>query len=703
MSTGSVRAVDLGQVTWTVQSSSGRATVVAPGIVRADSVGVVQIQASYAGRVATRTLTIQSNPRVRLETLGVSAILDLADTVTIGTREILTSGAADTLPANAQRWSVLTTSDGGRAEAVQTPAGWRLIPRALGAVTIRSVSGVDTAQVATIIVAARPVALRWQSAPTTMAIADTAMFVVDATYADGHTATVPTDNLQWTVLAGTGAAQVLTPGRVTALRDGTVTVEARSGTLSLTRVVQIQTNQATQALFTPAWPTSLEGGATAFVTLRLRDRTGVAIQRPVMLTVTPATALRTTVTWSVDASGPLATLRLIGGTQGAASVQVAADSLTRTFALAVTPVQYRALVGTAEVVGAVGDTVTLPPALTIYDPATGQVLSGGPKAVRWQSRRGIASVIAAGVRVVMVQAGTDTVESSLVLAHGAVTDTVRAVLALRPTVPDVDPFDIRIDSTVPAWLANDIRTSIRSLGRVFTAMPAAATTLATDITTSARCAGILAPSDLDTLRNRIVISIGIIPAIANGSAQGGPCLPRTVVLGTAGAPVGPGRQAWVGRVDIGRDFVTLIEGRLSDPWQRDLVRVTVQHEVLHLLGVGTYSRGASFESGTFWNGPAALAAFATAGGVGPLPLSSDRTHLSSATFAGSGTLSAAFRPGLEEIMTGGPGNASMSRISLGILADLGYPVDVNRAPAYRLPADILAVLTGAPIVGATAR
>ncbi len=105
--TGAVLPVDVGQAVWSVVASGGRARVLAPGRIRADSVGLVLVRATLGAGTAEQTLAIQPNPRARLEVLGASEdTLDLAAPVAVGLREILASGAVDTLPVTAQSWRV---------------------------------------------------------------------------------------------------------------------------------------------------------------------------------------------------------------------------------------------------------------------------------------------------------------------------------------------------------------------------------------------------------------------------------------------------------------------------------------------------------------------------------------------------------------------------------------------------------------------
>lgn len=684
---GGVSPVAVGEAVWSVVASGGRARVLAPGRIRAASVGLVLVRATIGARTAERTLAIQPNLRARLEAVGADAdTLDLATPVVVGLREVLASGAVDTLAVTAQSWRV--RGDSSAATVAVSGATWVITPRAVGIVTLQATAGTDTLEIVRPVAAVQPVALAWPAdAPNTLAMLDTLTLTVLATYADGRTDTLLTPRITWSVENGSGRATLLPPNRVRADADGIVRVRASAGPVTIVRDLSIATNQPTSLTATPAVPSTLASGDSVVLAIRLTDRDGLLARRPLEVFSADTTRL---VARSVPTSGGHQTATQVvvlrGVRVGVVELTMRADTLVRRYTVQVTPVALVPVMPVgARLIVALGDSVFLPDTLRLYDRGLRQVV-GAPAAAVWMSQS--ERVMVSGGIGYAAAVGVDTLRAALAVTQDGVAETVTASLPVEVQDIAVDPFEVMVDSTIPAPMRAEIRAIIRSFARVFTAPPPLATrSLADSLSVTGLCAGRVVATSLVTKPHAIVIDVMAPPgAVVQALARGGLCKTRAAL--SAGQQAGA-YQTWLGGVWIAEETVAQYWATWGDLRRRERFRNIVLHELMHALGIGTGSLLSPFSEAAVFRGPMAMAAYAAAGGVGPVPMTAEGAHLDPATFGvpiSPLALQRLFQPSVAAVMT--PTIATflaLTPVTVGVLGDLGYTLDVTRVAAYSLP------------------
>ncbi len=123
----------------------------------------------------------------------------------------------------------------------------------------------------------------------------------------------------------------------------------------------------------------------------------------------------------------------------------------------------------------------------------------------------------------------------------------------------------------------------------------------------------------------------------------------------------------------------------------------VEHEMAHVLGVGTMWSSRSLISGSGTSDPRftgsnAVTEWRALGGTGDVPVEAN---------GGSGTADAHWRESVfaSELMTGwlNWGTNPISRLTIASLADLGYQVDLSQADGYTLPSGLLGAALRGPM------
>lgn len=126
----------------------------------------------------------------------------------------------------------------------------------------------------------------------------------------------------------------------------------------------------------------------------------------------------------------------------------------------------------------------------------------------------------------------------------------------------------------------------------------------------------------------------------------------------------------------------------------------VEHEMAHVLGVGTMWSSMSLISGSGTSDPRftgsnAVTEWHALGGTGDVPVEAA---------GGSGTAEAHWRESVfvSELMTGwlNWGTNPISRLTIASLADLGYQVDLSQADGYTLPSGLLGAALRGPVTAA---
>jgi Bacterial Ig-like domain (group 1)/Leishmanolysin len=200
------------------------------------------------------------------------------------------------------------------------------------------------------------------------------------------------------------------------------------------------------------------------------------------------------------------------------------------------------------------------------------------------------------------------------------------------------------------------------------------------------------------------IIIGDLPAVPINVNAGG-CTPamneviddlvvfvRTAAIDGAGGTIASAGPCYVrssgGMPAVGR--ITVDEADIANMLASGSLTPVVLHELGHVLGVGTDWNGGLVGNGgpdPWFTGTSALGEYVALGGSGPgVPVEAT---------GGSGTAYAHWRESVfaTELMTGwiNVGRANpLSRITAGLLQDLGYVVALGAADAYQLPSAGLA-------------
>jgi hypothetical protein len=405
---------------WSSQNTSV-ATVSGGGIITAKAVGTTLIMASSGAVSGSMTLTVAAATLKSIAVTPASPSLAKNATQQFTATGTFSDGSTQNLTGSVA-WSsgtpsVATITSSGLATAVG--AGMSMIQAISGAVsgsTILSVTGLTLSSIA--VTPANP----------SITKGATEQFTATGTYSDGSTQNL-TGSVTWNSLT-TSDATISSAGLAKGVGVGSSTIQATSGTVKGSTVLNVSAATLTSISVTPANPSITTGATQQFTaTGTFSDSSTQNLTSSVTWT-----SLKTAVA-TISASG-LAS----GVNAGSATIQAASGSITGTTTLtvnavaptlssiAVTPANPSIQNGAAQQFTATG---------TYSDASTKNITS----TVTWSSlSTGVATISGAGLAAA-VGTGTSTIQAALGAVNGSTVLTVTVststlqVLVVSPQNP----------------------------------------------------------------------------------------------------------------------------------------------------------------------------------------------------------------------------------------------------------------------------
>lgn len=614
--------------------------------------------AAASSIAATQLVTVLSEDLAGVSLVAPPAMIP-GDTAAFVVTGRIRGGRSVPSPASVtvtSRNSAVVTTGGNQAIAVAPGEAWIVAMASTGVSDSSLVTVAVGAPVHIIIVPHSASITAGMMLPTTVAMTDRRNNLV-TTVAPAYTS------------SSIAIATAQSDGTVSGKAAGSALIIVQAGTVAdtLRLIVMSATAVLTRLVVFPDSVTLNPGGATP-IQVQAIDAAGNPMTLPTLSWQSQTAGVTVTSTGVIQAAASISTPISNG------VVQVSSGAISARVRVAVVippPVLTQLLVSP--------DSVTLSPGGTVAIQVQALDARGAPMtppALTWQSQTSGITVTSAGV----IQAATSissTIANGVVrVSSGTIAATVRVAVVVVVAPPPADSGFVQIvwvggtPSAAVAAAFEAARTRINGLFKSFNGV----SPLALNLPASTCMAG--APALVETVPG-IVIFAQVTPIDGVGGILGsaGPCMVRSVNW----LPI-------VGEMQFdSADMDAMVAS--------GMLNGVVLHEMMHTLGFGV-----------IW-GPGPQDQVASPGGADPRYLGAVGVAAYAALGAadaatgapventgGSGTRGSHWREAVfhTELMTGwADGSMPMSRVTIGVLKDFGYDVDLNKADPFTLSSSLV--------------
>lgn len=407
MSNGTTEDVT-GSVTWT-SLNTGVATITASGLAKAVAVGSATIQATSAATNSSVTLQVTAATLTSIAVTSAIASIAKGTTDQFTATGTFTDGTTQNLTASVT-WTALNTGvatigPGGLATGVGA-----------GSTTIQAASGGVSSTEPLSVTPATLVSITVTAANPSIPDGSTDQFTATGTFSDATTQNI-TGTVTWSSL-NPGFATITAGGLAKGVGIGSARIQAASGNISNTAILQVSASVLVSIAVTAASPSIVRGTTDQFTaTGTFTDNSTQNLTGSVSWT-----SLSTSV--ATIAAGGLAT----GVGVGTAIIQASQESITGTTSLTVSA-------ATLVSIAVTPTNPTVAPGLTVQFTATGTFADTSTQnltnSVTWSSSSTAVATISntAGSNglATAVSNGSTTIQAQLGTVTGSTTLTVNAV------------------------------------------------------------------------------------------------------------------------------------------------------------------------------------------------------------------------------------------------------------------------------------